>query len=286
MKEAPKGVAPARPFFLNADSGKRFCLYYAPLPGMECRGAFIYVHPFGDEMNKSRRMVAMQARALAAIGFGVLQMDLFGCGDSSGEFGDARWNVWKQDLFVAMNWLVDKVNAPVSLWGLRLGALLALDFARSWENTIDQIVLWQPVINGESFMNQFLRLRLANEMLAAGVDGVKATGTGTMRTQLANGETLEVAGYELAPGLTMVIDKLKAADLAVAKSTIHWLEIVAEAGRPMPPAGAKVISAWKQKEVDLHLHLVPCLPFWATQEISECAGLVAATTDIFAEKRL
>lgn len=286
MKEAPQAAAPAKPFFLNADSGKRFCLYYAPLPGRECRGVFIYVHPFGDEMNKSRRMVAMQARAFAAIGFGVLQMDLFGCGDSSGEFGDARWNVWKQDLFVAMNWLGDRVNAPVSLWGLRLGALLALDFARSWENTIDQIVLWQPVINGESFMNQFLRLRLANEMLAAGVDGGKATGTRTMRNQLANGETLEVAGYELAPDLAMAIDRLKAAELAVAKSTIHWLEIVAEPGRAMPPAGAKVISAWKQEDVDLHLHLVSCLPFWATQEISECAELVSATTDIFAEKRL
>jgi hypothetical protein len=123
-------------------------------------------------------------------------------------------------------------------------------------------------------------------MLAAGVDGGKAAGTSTMRNQLANGETLEVAGYELAPDLAMAIDRLKAAELAVAKRTIHWFEIVAESGRAMPPAGAKVISAWEREGVNLHLHLVPCLPFWSTQEISECAELVSATTGIFAEKRL
>jgi len=33
-------------------------------------------------MNKSRRMAALQARVFAAMGFGVLQIDLFGCGDS------------------------------------------------------------------------------------------------------------------------------------------------------------------------------------------------------------
>ncbi len=52
-------------------------------------------------MNKSRRMAALQARAFAAMGFGVLQIDLFGCGDSSGDFSDARWDIWKQDLAIA-----------------------------------------------------------------------------------------------------------------------------------------------------------------------------------------
>jgi exosortase A-associated hydrolase 2 len=282
MKELLRSIL-AEPFFLKADSGKRFCLYHSPQPGVECRGAIIYVHPFGDEMNKARRMAAMQARALAAIGFGVLQMDLFGCGDSSGEFADARWDIWKQDLAIARNWLEHKVTAPVSLWGLRLGALLVLDFARSLGHTIDRIVLWQPVISGESFLTQFLRLRLANEMLAADAGTEKATGTNTMRISLKAGNTLEVAGYELTPELATAIDGLKAAELVVTKSPIHWFEIVAEPGRPMPPAGAKVVSAWKQNEVDLHLHLVSCLPFWATQEISECAELVSATTNIFAE---
>ena len=285
MKGIPQ-TAPAEPFFLKVGSGTRFCLYHNPRLDRECRGVFIYVHPFGEEMNKSRRMAAMQARTFAAMGFGVLQMDLFGCGDSSGEFQDARWNIWKQDLAIAKNWLEERVSVPVSLWGLRLGALLALDFARSLDSTIDRIILWQPVINGESFLNQFLRLRLANEILSADAGIEKTAGTNTMRISLKAGNTLEVAGYELAPDLAAAIDSLRAAELIVTKLPIHWFEIVSEPGRPMTPAGAKVVTAWKQEKVDLHLHLVPCLPFWATQEIAECAELVSATANIVAEEPL
>jgi len=91
-----------------------------------------------------------------------------------------------------------------------------------------------------------------------------------------------VAGYELAPDLAIAIDRLKAVDLAFKNSPVHWFEIVAEPGRPMTPAGAKVVSAWKESEVELFLHLVPCLPFWATQEIVECPELVSATANAVA----
>ena len=283
MKELP-GSVPAKPFFLKTDEGKRFCLYHAPNHDKECCGAFIYVHPFADEMNKSRRMAAVQARSFAAMGFGVLQIDLFGCGDSSGEFADARWSIWKYDLAIARNWLENEVIAPVSLWGLRLGALLALDFVRGSKNAVDKIILWQPVISGEAFLTQFLRLRLANEMLSSSEDTQKVSGTSAMRNSLANGETLEVAGYELAPDLAAAIDSLKAAEFVVRKSPIHWFEILADPGRSMTPAGAKVVSAWKQNDVDLHVHLVPGSPFWATQEISECPEVVSATTNILTDE--
>src|SRR6476620_4799246 len=188
MKKMASRSAPAEPFFLQTDRGRRFCLYHAPRAEKECRGAFIYVHPFGEEMNKSRRMAALQARAFAAMGFGVLQIDLFGCGDSSGEFVDARWAIWREDLAIAKKWLEQHVAAPVSLWGARLGGLLALDFASRVESTIEKIILWQPVVSGELFLTQFLRLRLAGDMLAEGME--KHTGTRTMRNALAAGEIL------------------------------------------------------------------------------------------------
>jgi len=80
-----RDTLPAEPFFLKTATGKRFCLYHAPASGRKCPGVFIYVHPFGDEMNKSRRMAALQARAFAESGFGVLQIDLYGCGDSAAD---------------------------------------------------------------------------------------------------------------------------------------------------------------------------------------------------------
>jgi len=280
MKGSPRNP-PAESFFLKTESGDRFCLYHAPHPNKECRGVFIYVHPFGDEMNKSRRMVALQARAFATMGFGVLQMDLFGCGDSNGEFGKARWDIWKQDLEIAWSWLENRATTSISLWGLRLGALLALDFARSSTNIIDKIILWQPVISGELFLTQFLRLRLANEMLAGGSE--KTTGTQAIRSSLAIGERLEVAGYELAPDLAVAIDSLRAIKLLVPKVPVHWFEIVSKSGRTMPPAGAKVVRAWEKEGSNPQVHLVPCVPFWATQEITECPELISATTKVLSK---
>ena len=230
-------------------------------------------------MNKSRRMAALQARAFAAMGFGVLQIDLFGCGDSSGEFREARWDIWKRDLEIAREWVEDRTEAPVGLWGLRLGALLALDFAKNSLHAIQGIILWQPVTNGESFLTQFLRLQVANEMLAG--DKEKKGGTSILRDALAAGKTLEVGGYELAPELAATIDGLKAAELIVKDTRIHWFEVVAEEGRTLPPSSKKTVNIWEQHDVDLHMHLVTCLPFWATQEISECAQLVAATTKAY-----
>lgn len=270
---------PAEPFFLKADHGSRFCLYHSPLSAHGCYGALIYIHPFGDEMNKARRMAAMQARSFAASGFGVLQIDLFGCGDSSGEFRDARWDIWKRDLEIAREWVEDRAKAPIGLWGLRLGALLALDFAKSSVHGIHGIILWQPVTSGESFLTQFLRLQLANEMLAG--DQGKKGSTNVLRNALAEGETLEVAGYELSPELAGTIDALKAADLAVKGTRIHWFETVAEEGRTLSPSAKRIVNVWEQQDVDLHMHMVTCLPFWATQEISECAQLVAATTEAY-----
>jgi exosortase A-associated hydrolase 2 len=88
--------APFEPFFVAAARGERFCIFHPAAAAL--RGAIVYLHPFAEEMNKSRRMAALQSRLFAARGFAVLQIDLFGCGDSSGDFGEARWDIWKQDV--------------------------------------------------------------------------------------------------------------------------------------------------------------------------------------------
>ncbi|MDO9450700.1 MAG: hypothetical protein Q7J21_09460, partial [Rugosibacter sp.] len=82
----------AQPFFLSVSGRSRFCLYHSPVPGAALRGAVVYIHPFAEEMNFSRHMVALQSRALAAQGYAVLQIDLLGCGDSAGDFSEASWS--------------------------------------------------------------------------------------------------------------------------------------------------------------------------------------------------
>jgi exosortase A-associated hydrolase 1/exosortase A-associated hydrolase 2 len=270
--------AHADPFFLTTATGTRFCLFHPPVG--ECRGALVYVPPFGEEMNKARRMAALQSRALAARGVGVLQLDLHGCGDSSGEFGDARWETWKQDIGAACAWLGERLDRPVGLWGLRLGALLALDYARSAPHRPECLLLWQPVTNGATFMTQFLRLRIAGDLLRETAEG---GGTEALRATLRAGETLQIAGYDLAPALAHAIDSADAATLAITGCPVHWFELAAAPERPLPPAAARVAVGWREQDVDLHVHIVAGQPFWMTQEITECGALLAATSAVFGD---
>lgn len=264
----------AEPFFLKSATGQRFCLFHRPMG--PCRGAILYVHPFAEEMNRSRRMAALQARALAVEGYAVLQLDLYGCGDSSGDFGEARWDLWKDDLDTGIAFLRKEVDQPVTLWGLRLGATLALDYARTTSTPIAAMLLWQPVLNSSTYLTQFLRLRTASALLA---DGASAqTGTAALRDALHAGETLEIAGYDLGPALAASLDALEPAEALAPSCPVYWLEAGTAPGQPLSPAAARVSAEWQRRGVDLDLRTVHCPPFWTTSEITVCQDWLDATS--------
>lgn len=263
------------PFFLDVRPGKRFCLYYPPRDTF--RGCVLFVPPFAEEMNKSRRMVALQARALSGIGFAVLCIDLYGSGDSSGDFRDARWEFWKEDLTLAMKWLKAQHGTPVTLWGMRLGALLALDFARDTDAQIDRLLLWQPTVSGETCLTQFLRLRVVNAMIS----GKAKTSARDLRDELASEGTLEVAGYDLPHQLACSIDSLKLAELGMPGPKHDWFEVVSGAESDLSPAVARTMDAWKSRGIPVAAHRIQGEPFWSTQEVTDCLQLITDTTRLF-----
>ena len=269
-------AAPAEPFFLDTAAGRRFCLFHAPQGA--CRGALLYVHPFAEEMNRARRMAALQARAFAARGIGVLLLDLHGCGDSDGDFADAGWDGWLADIDAGRAWLEARLGRTAGLWGLRLGGLLALQAAHRAAQPPEQVLLWQPVTAGLAHLNQFLRLRLAADMLAGGAHG----GAEALRACLRAGETIEIAGYGLTEALAGGMERADAAPLSLP-CPVHWFELAAEAGRPMPPAAARVASIWQARGARVHQELVQGPPFWSTPEVAEAPALVRASLACFAE---
>jgi exosortase A-associated hydrolase 2 len=264
------------PFFLAAGRGVRFCIFHPPAG--EPRATLLYLHPFAEEMNKSRRMAALQSRMLAAAGCAVLQVDLYGCGDSSGDFSEARWEIWKDDVALGLEWMRRRLAMPVHLSGLRLGALLALDYATGTDEDIAGLVLVQPLVSGESFLTQFLRLRVASEMMYA---GTSKTGTQQLRGELARGRVVEVAGYGLAPELAQAIDRLKLEPLAPRRLPVHWLEVVRDADADFPPAAREVMSAWGAGGVKIHARKVVGPAFWNTIQITECHDLCRETVRLF-----
>lgn len=263
--------APAEGFFLDGGDGQRFCLFHPP--SGPCRGAILYLHPFAEELNRSRRMAALAARALAARGHAVLQIDLAGCGDSSGDFGDARWASWHDDVALGLNWLRARYPVPVRLWGLRLGALLAVEHACTRTTPLAGLLLWQPVTAASQHLTQFLRLRVASGLLANGTGG----GTQALRAALKDGQPLEIAGYMLHPALAAALDALAPLASFSPPCPVDWLEAVSRPDAGLPLAANEATLAWRDAGVDLRQQVVTCAPFWINAECGEQPAWLHAT---------
>ncbi len=270
MKAPMPSTPRVEPFFFDADPGTRFSLYHAPAPQVAPRGAILYVHPFAEELNRSRRMAALMARRFAAMGFAVLQIDLFGCGDSCGDFNAARWELWKRDLDTARAWLAERSTGPMHLWGLRLGGLLALDYAAG--APVDGLILWQPFLNGRTCINQFLRQR---------TDGAIVRSSSALRTELLTRGTLEVDGYELTAALSQAIDACDAATLSPPGCQVHWFATGQPAPVRLAASAARLQQRWDASGSQLHFEALEGLPFW-TGQYPECNALLDATSAAFA----
>lgn len=258
-------------FFLPSTSGQRFCLLHQPDVQVSRRGAVVYIHPFAEEMNKSRRMAAVQAKAMAAAGYSVLQIDLHGCGDSSGDFCDATWKSWVDDVTMACDWLHERCDSELWLWGLRTGCLLACE-AASRIGTPSQLLLWQPVVSGKQFLQQFLRLKIAGEMLGGDSKGLMDR----LREQLAQGESVEIAGYQLSSDLAAGLEK---AELALPERTkrIEWFELSGKPDGGLSPSARMRIDSWKSAGGKARGTPVNGPAFWQTAEIAECPALINAS---------
>ena len=260
-------------FFLGEGAARLFCLLHHPPAARQLVGSLIYLHPFAEEMNKSRRMAALQARALAEAGWMVLQADMRGCGDSAGDFGAATWQAWVDDALRLSDWLAARSGVRPALWGLRAGCLLAAATARARADPGD-LLFWQPVLTGKQHLQQFLRLKVAGAMLGESRQG--AASTRDLRDKLQAGEAVEVAGYLLAPDLALGLDAATLAPPA-AGGRLKWIEVSAAVTPEIAPASRQAIAAWQAAGWQVEVKIVAGAAFWQTQEIEVAPDLIAQT---------
>ena len=263
------------PYFIPAAEGNLFALYYAPELN-ENKHCIIHIPAFAEEMNKSRRMVAMQSRAFMQQGQSVLVFDLLGTGDSAGEFAEATWQGWLDNIATVIEWLKLQGIERFSFWGLRTGVLLALDFLQHSKQPIQQLICWQPVLKGENFIMQFLRLRIAAAMMNSQAPQEK---TADLKRALLAGESIEVAGYLLNPELVLPMMQLQAQKMSLDKLPGCLIfELISDAEATASYACLQWHELLQQSDCELALELVQGSSFWTTQEIAEVLALVELTT--------
>lgn len=259
-------------FFLDAGPStaeQRFALYHAPRGPL--RGTVLALYPFAEEMNKSRRMVGLGARALAAAGHAVLQIDLRGCGDSGGELADAAWDDWIDDVRRGCAWLAERHEGPRWLWGTRAGCLVAAEAARRMGESFN-FLFWQPQASGRQVLQQFLRLKMASQLQEGTAKGL----TESLQRELAAGRPVEVAGYCLGPALAQGLASATLLPTPAGRALI-WLEVTSREPAALLPASAAVIDGWRGTGYDVLAQAVSGPPFWQTLEIEDAPALVVAT---------
>ena len=254
--------------FVPGSTGSRFRLVSEPADRL-VRGTVIFVHGFAEEMNKSRRMAARMARLLATDGWRVVQRDLCGCGDSSGEFVDASWAAWVDDIDTE---LADAAtDRPVWLWCLRAGALLAPAVLEERRHV--NLLLWQPVLSGAQHLQQFLRLHAGARIVGA----ASADRGASPMQRLRSGEPVEVGGYQLGPALAMGLEQAAFAVPEHFAGRIAWFELSNDEAPELSMPAARAIERMSAAGLRADPRVLRGPPFWQTQEIEECEALLEQT---------
>lgn len=265
------------PHFYSSSSGELFYLHVRA--HADSGKALLVIPPFAEEMNKSRKMMALLLNRAAEQGREGFLFDLFGTGDSEGEFADAGWQKWLDNLGDMLVRLKQTYQVTdIAVVAIRTGALLLNDYLNQLNDADDigitSIHYWNPVFNSSQFVSQFLRLKLAADMMQEGAEKLTAK---QLRAQLAEQGQLEVAGYTLNESLIAGLEQANIALPPSLQQTDTGFYELNALGKLTPGLQKYIPTVMGEGDYLSWAHNAP--QFWSTQEISLCEALLQQTLD-------
>lgn len=189
--------------FASARGRVLFGFHHAPREGVPARDSGVVLcAPIGTDHVRSEWVYRRLAERLAAAGFACLRFDLSGTGDSADVEGDPA-RAWKEDVGAAIDELRARSGVRhVSLFGLRLGALVALAHAAE-RGGVDSVVLWSPCASGAGFVAETTRLHALYTRIEPHVAKAAPPPAGST----------EALGLQLTPELVSALGTLDAGKL-------------------------------------------------------------------------
>jgi uncharacterized protein len=188
------GVSSEYPFYFDHGGIRLFGVLHQP-PTATGKPSFVFCHPFAEEKLWAHRVLVSFARTLVSEGHAVLRFDCAGSGDSDGRPEDTSLETMCADVRCAVDAVRGATRCDaVSLLGLRFGATIASLVAETLPE-IRHLVLWAPILDGQRYMQEFLRANLTTQLAAyREIRWDRAA----LAVRLEQGHTVNVDGYEMA----------------------------------------------------------------------------------------
>lgn len=268
-----------RPEYLDTSSGRIFVLFVIPRQATRPVGGVIALPPFAEEMNKSRHMLAMLGQRLASMGIVFALPDLYGTGDSEGEFSEATWGHWLSNVRATVEAVSDYGITGLNFVALRLGIFLLPDLQGSRFADRSKVVMWNPVQRGSKMIDQMLRAKVIRERESADEGGTIAT----LRKEIRGAGGMEVAGYRLTDALVSSVDGLELSKVQMpVNSEVEWIDTSPIGTDRVAPAVEVIKSAWSGRIRSLAYSRIVGQQFWMGPEIDLVPDLISRTTAILA----
>jgi exosortase A-associated hydrolase 2 len=260
------------PRFLGEEGKRHFTIQFSTVDNPKAH--IVFIPPFGEEMNRCRSLVATQSRAFARAGYSCTLLDFYGTGDSQGQLCDSSLHIWQENIQLTIDTLQQEVAAPLILWGLRSGGLIALNFASNTSSSVQDIILWQPVSSGALYITQMLRQRVASLM----VRDLPPETTKEIRQRLEHGELVEIAGYTVGGELVRGIEAIDISGMtSLCTGNIYWLEHVIEAGKAIGRGSRRGVDQLIEAGNHVAVTTFCDPPIWLIHERDFAPELLAAT---------
>jgi alpha/beta superfamily hydrolase len=263
-------------FFLNRDGRRLFSVLHRSAQGTATDRAVVICAPLFDEKLWSHRVLVNVARYLAARGMPVLRFDYFGDGESEGRFEDASVMSRVRDIHDAVDFCRRETQARhVYLLGLCYGATLALraSLANDERDAVAGVIAWAPVMDGERYINDILRVHLSAQMV---IHRKVIHDREALIGQIMADQSVNIEGYEIAKPL---FAEMVGADVLAMMRDARKPVLVAQIG-PAERIDSQYVPVSQLAGPVVQFEVVQELKFWTQQKkiFPSCEDLFARTS--------
>jgi uncharacterized protein len=119
----------------------------------QARPAVLFCRPIGQEGIRTNTMYRVMAERLAREHCCALRFDYYGTGDAVGDEIQQTISQCAHDVVSAHQALAERGHSSITWFAMRLGANIALQAIALCNHPPQQLVLWEPVLNGPAYLD-------------------------------------------------------------------------------------------------------------------------------------